>query len=150
MRHSTWAQGYRDGSAVESYIKAAIASARENYREPQWLFWADNWLNGRDRSYESADLARRQACKACEQGWMSERSLSGAQALEAFSDEVPAERAAWAAGLALVTAPMGPDLTGNCLRFEAAIKRGWARLMSALAPSKTRWAELLRSVGALS
>ncbi len=136
-------------NAVQNYIIAAIIGARDGYDDPNWQFWAENWLNGRDRSYESAALAHRQAREVCERLTVG---ASGAddETLESFSDEVPAERAAWAAGLALVNAPMGPDLTGSCLRFEAAVKRGVARILGALAPSTTRWAELLRYVGALS
>ncbi len=153
MRHSARAQGYGDGTALESYVMGAIVSARESYHEPKWLFWADNWINGRDRSYESADRARRQARKASEWRLAGEGPLGACdEMLESFSDELPAERAAWAAGLALVTAPMGPDLTGSCLRFEAALKRGIARLLASLAwlPAADRWAGLMRYLGAVS
>jgi hypothetical protein len=146
----------RDGGTVEKYVIAAIVSAREGYHGPEWLFWADNWINGRDRSYESARLAHRGARKACADGSanLAEEGQTGgdSEIIESFCDERPAERAAWAAGLALVTAPMGPDLTGVFLRFEAGVKHRLAHLLAALPesfPLAVRWIGLARRLGAL-
>jgi hypothetical protein len=146
-------QKHADRAAVENFITAAIISARETYREPRWLFWADNWISGRDRSYESAQLAHRQARRV----HLSELSESASDTdspkkpIETLSDETAAERAAWAAGLALITAPMAPDLTGLCLRFEALVKAKVARMLAGRTmpwhlPAAARWTPSERSV----
>jgi hypothetical protein len=145
--------GYRNGNAVENFITAAIISARESYCDPRWLFWAENWIAGRDRSYESAELAHRQARLAdmqtkCAQGMLGEGHQTK-EPIETLSDETAAERAAWAAGLALINAPMAPDLTGFFLRFEARVKDLLAGMLSGRAlpwraPVMVRWMSLAR------
>lgn len=140
-----------DSGAVENFITAAIISAREGYRDSRWLFWAENWMNGRDRSYESAQLAHRQARSV----YLRELSESAAgvdcqqKPIETLSDETAAERAAWAASLALITAPMAPDLTGFFLRFEATVKDRLGRLLAGhtlpwQATVSTRWTSFAR------
>jgi hypothetical protein len=150
MRRAAKVDAYRDAAAVENYVTSAIIGARETYQEPKWAFWADNWINGRDRSYESAELARRSASEACERLMSGDSLIAEGVDLELISDELPAERAARAAGLALVAAPMGPDITGSCLRFEAAVKRHMRRLLSSLAriPAPLKWADIARFLGA--
>jgi len=147
---------HADGAAVENFITSAIISAREVYRDSRWLFWADNWMSGRDRSYESAQLAHRQARLANlrELAESANEACGGVnrrgKRIEALSDETAAERAAWAASLALVTAPMAPDLTGFFLRFEALVKEKLARMLAAHTlpwrlPVATRWTSFARS-----
>ena len=40
--------------SIEKRIKIAILCAKQVYKGPKWNKWADNWLNGKDRSQESA------------------------------------------------------------------------------------------------
>lgn len=141
-----------DGAAVENFVTAAIISARDCYRDPRWLFWADNWIAGRDRSYESAQLAHRQARQLHmrELAELANGAFGGdnrQKPIETLSDETGAERAAWAAGLALIIAPMVPDLTGFCLRFEAWLKNRLALMLAGRKPPwhlplATRWTAL--------
>lgn len=147
MRSSARVYESKDGATVERYVTAAIIGAREGYRDPKWLFWADNWLSGRDRSYESARLAHDRARSA----YLGAANRNDVEPIETMSDESPAERAAWAAGLALLTAPMGPSLNGTFLRFEAAVKRNVARLLATLPawfPAAGSGAGLARRLGA--
>ncbi|HZO81142.1 MAG TPA: hypothetical protein VFB33_05560 [Candidatus Binataceae bacterium] len=113
---------YTDPDAVEKYVTVAIFIARDGYRDPRWRRWAENWLSGRDRSYRSAQLAYRRA----RQLWSREITdglplVAAKWAIEQLSDELPAERAARAARLALLAAPIGPDLRAALLRFTAAV-----------------------------
>lgn len=101
---------------------AAIFNAREVATDPKWLTWADHWIACRDRSFESAFAAHQQAHEAREH-----ELASGVAA----SDETAAELALWAAGLALVTAPVAPNITGACLRFEAALREKLPKLPAA-------------------
>lgn len=136
MQYSYERYGHGDSAAVENFITAAIISAREGYSDPRWRFWADNWINGRDRSYESAQLAHRRARTEHLQGVAKSADNTGSgtaqseKPIETLSDETPAERAAWAAGLALITASMAPDLTGFFLRFEASVKDRLDRMLA--------------------
>lgn len=141
-----------DSTAVENFITAAIISARESYRDSRWRFWADNWMNGRDRSYESAQLAHRQARSVHLRELSESAGDAGCQKkpIETLSDETAAERAAWAASLALITAPMAPDLTGFFLRFEALVKDRLGRMLAGCtppwhAPDAARWTPSARS-----
>lgn len=155
MDHFPGDYGHGDAAAVESFITAAIIGARDSYRDPRWLFWADNWIAGRDRSYESASLAQRQA-RIAHLRELAEAGHGGAadtnwpgSSLETLSDETAAERAAWAASLALITAPMAPDLTGFFLRFEAWVKSKLAQWteahpLASVFPATSRWLALAR------
>jgi hypothetical protein len=42
---------------IEQRITFAILCAKEVYTDVNWLKWADNWLNGKDRSQKSAYFA---------------------------------------------------------------------------------------------
>jgi len=43
---------------TEQCVRIAIACARIGYKEQKWTTWAARWLNGRDRSADSAKAAR--------------------------------------------------------------------------------------------
>src|SRR5437868_1653335 len=93
-------------AAIKRMVQAAIFEAREVYEDRYWQQWADRWIDGRDRSFASAriahDLARDAHRREIIDGPESE-DLSGVWGI---SMDSPAESAAWAAGLALVTAPI--------------------------------------------
>ena len=106
--------------AIERYVMAAIVDAREVYTDPKWLTWADHWINGRDRSFASARSAHRMARQACDRESV-ELAAEAQDSPEGVDTEFSlletgAEMAAWAAGLALVTAPVAPDLTAGIRR----------------------------------
>jgi len=113
-------------AAIERYVMAAIIDAREVYADPKWLAWADHWIGGRDRSFASARTAHRMARQACDRE-SAERVTCAEDYLDSvetdfYPIETPAELAAWAAGLALVTAPVAPDLTAGIRRMEFALR----------------------------
>src|SRR5690349_14907842 len=118
--------------SIERYVMAAIVEAREVYGEQKWLVWADHWIAGRDRSFASARLAHAKALQACDR-----ESVSRTQRWQKGDDadfgpiETPAEMAAWAAGLALVTASAVPDLMAVIRRIKFALR---ARLSRTRAP----------------
>ncbi|MGH7914138.1 MAG: hypothetical protein ACREPW_05750, partial [Candidatus Binataceae bacterium] len=97
-------------AAIERYVMAAISDAREVYTDENWRTWADHWMAGRDRSFASARSAHRMARQACERelAEMNNCVQNGLDDGEAQGGpmETAAEMAAWAAGLALVTAPV--------------------------------------------
>ena len=43
--------------SLEQQVLAGIVAAREVYREPGWLRWADAWIAGRDRTAAAAEAA---------------------------------------------------------------------------------------------
>ena len=119
---------------------AAIIQAREVSTDCEWLSWADHWLSGRDRSFASARAAHRDAHRACAR---FERSgLTDSASANTKSDlkplETPADLAAWAAALALLTAPITPNLGAGIRRIESAVRsrisasQGYSRVASAL------------------
>ena len=118
--------------AIERYVIAAIVDAREVYTDQAWLAWADHWIAGCDRSFASARTAHRMARQACDRelaaiaGCMRHRAESDES--DAGPSETPAELAAWAAGLALVTAPVGPDLTAGIRRMQFALRTRFASI----------------------
>ncbi|HVB79278.1 MAG TPA: hypothetical protein VNE82_04925 [Candidatus Binataceae bacterium] len=116
-------------TAIERYVMAAIVDAREVYADRNWLTWADHWMAGRDRSFASARSAHRMARQVCDRE-SAEMTRSGLENddLEAGSMETPAEMAAWAAGLALVTAPVAPDLMAGIRRMEFALRSRLSRI----------------------
>jgi hypothetical protein len=117
--------------AIERYVIAAIVDARQVCTDQKWLAWADHWIAGRDRSFASARTAHRIARQACEResAEMAERARDGSEsgATDFGPSETAAELAAWAAGLALVTAPVAPDLTAGIRRMEFALRTRLAR-----------------------
>ncbi len=121
--------------AIERYVIAAIIDAREVYTDQKWLAWADHWIAGRDRSFASARTAHRTARQACdrESAEMADCARDCLESGEAdFGPwETPAELAAWAAGLALVTAPVAPDLTAGIRRMEFALRTRLASMRTA-------------------
>jgi hypothetical protein len=126
--------------AIEHYVMAAIVDAREVYNDEKWLTWADHWIAGRDRSFASARTAHRMARQACdrESAKIADRSHDCLQSGdEEFGPaETPVEMAAWAAGLALVTAPVAPDLAAAIRRIEFSLRSRLARLRTA---QHVRW-----------
>jgi len=36
--------------------KFAILCVKQYERDPEWLRWADDWLNGKDRTFEAAEV----------------------------------------------------------------------------------------------
>lgn len=137
---------YKPENAIERYITVAIINAREVYTDPEWVFWADNWLSGRDRSYESTDRVHRRVRAENDRGKALLGDRSGWDREEYDSAAAASDMAVWAAGLALVTAPLAPDLTGTFLRFGAALR---ARLSDSRA-ARQSWhpRALARSAGA--
>jgi hypothetical protein len=127
--------------AIERYVIAAIVDAREVYTDQKWLTWADHWIAGRDRSFASARIAHRMARQACDRELAEKANCAHDCAENGETEdgpiETPAEMAAWAAGLALVTAPVAPDLTAGIRRMEFALR---TRLAS------TRRTEAARSI----
>jgi len=128
--------------AIERYVMAAIVDAREVYTEPKWLTWADHWINGRDRSFASARSAHRMARQACdrESVALAAEATDSPESMDSeFSLlETGAEMAAWAAGLALVTAPVAPDLTAGIRRIEFALRKRFAAARDAEGARSTR------------
>jgi hypothetical protein len=131
-------------ASIERYVMAAIVDAREVYTDQKWLAWADHWITGRDRSFASAKIAHRMARQVCDRE--STESANRAQdapksgKAEFGPMETPAAMAAWAAGLALVTAPVAPDLMAGIRRMEFALRSRLARVrapesVSSLRPS---------------
>jgi len=121
--------------AIERYVMAAIIHAREVYTDKKWLIWADNWIAGRDRSFASARKAHQAALEACDH-----ESLEAAARItdgdenrepEFCALETPAELAAWAAGLAVVRAPISPDLMAGIRRIEFALRKRLANFRPA-------------------
>ena len=90
--------------AIERFVMAAIVDARRGSTDQRWLSWADAWISGRDRSFSSAHTAHCLARQAC-----AHELSFGPQCPDADAADTPAQRAFWAAGLALLTAPVGPD-----------------------------------------
>lgn len=146
--------------AIESYVPAAIVIAREVYTDRNWLEWADHWMAGRDRSFASARIAHRMARQACDRELVesaadSQRAGLDSEATETDPTETPAEMAAWAAGLALVTAPVAPDPSAGFRRLRFALRarlsrRRVARSARPLCPSLAgRAVALARRVGSM-
>ncbi|MGZ6185684.1 MAG: hypothetical protein ACXWNN_07290 [Candidatus Binataceae bacterium] len=128
--------------AIERYVMAAIVDAREVYTDPNWLTWADHWINGRDRSFASARSAHRMARQACDRESV-ELAAEAQDSPEGVDTEFSlletgAEMAAWAAGLALVTAPVAPDLTAGIRRIEFALRKRLAATRVAEGARSTR------------
>jgi hypothetical protein len=121
-------------ATIECYVMAAIVNAREVYTDQKWLTWADHWIAGRDRSFVSAKTAHRMARQACdrESVEMIDCQQDGSENQEALagSTETAAEMAAWAAGLALVTASVAPDLTAPFRRLAFALRSSFRSLRS--------------------
>ena len=72
---------------IEQRIRFGIICTRAVYCDPSWNRWADDWLNGNDRSAESARAARAAAAPAAAAAW---------EAAEDAAAEAAAA-AAWAA-----------------------------------------------------
>jgi hypothetical protein len=128
--------------AIERYVMAAIIDAREVYSDKKWLAWADNWIAGRDRSFASARKAHQIALQACDRDSLeaAARIADGDENREAefCALETPAELAAWAAGLAVVRAPIVPDLMAGIRRIEFALRKRLANLRPASDAKATR------------
>ena len=120
--------------AIECYVMAAIVNAREVYTDQKWLIWADHWIAGRDRSFASAKMAHQIARRACdrESVEMADSEQDGSENQQALpgSTETAAEMAAWAAGLAMITAPVVPDLTATFRRLKFALRSSFRSLRS--------------------
>ena len=128
--------------AIERYVMAAIVDAREVYTDKKWLAWAENWIAGRDRSFASAAKAHQIARQACAQE-SSETTARTADTeekgwAEFCGHESPAELAAWAAGLAVVRAPITPDPMAGIRRIEFALRKRLANLRPAGGAKATR------------
>ena len=137
--------------AIERYVMAAIIDAREVYTDRKWLAWADGWIAGRDRSFVSATKAHRVALQACERELAQAAAARWAAAdqsadADSWTHETPAELAAWAAGLAVVRAPITPDLMAGIRRIEFAVRTRLASLRPAGHTNATRPALAGRAV----
>jgi len=136
--------------AIERYVMAAIIDAREVYTDKKWLAWAENWIAGRDRSFASAVKAHQIALQACERESLeaAARRAGAEERAEAefYAHETPAELAAWAAGLAVVRAPITPDLMAGIRRIEFAVRTRLACLRPAGQTSAARPALAGRAV----
>lgn len=137
-------------NAIERYVMAAIVDASEVYTDRKWLAWAENWVVGRDRSFASATKAHQIARQACERE-SSEAAARRADADESAeaefcAHETPAELAAWAAGLAVVRAPIALDLMAGFRRIEFAVRTRLASLRPAGQASAARPALAGRAV----
>jgi hypothetical protein len=127
---------------MERFVTAAIIQAREVCTDCKWLSWADHWLSGCDRSFASARVAHRDAHRVCERESIERSGLTDSASANTKSGreplETPADLAAWAAGLALLTAPVTPDLGAGIRRMEFAARsrisarQGYSRVASAL------------------
>jgi hypothetical protein len=119
-------------ASIERYVMAAIVDAREVYTDKRWLVWADHWIAGRDRSFASARIAHRMARQVSDRESIeiAKRAQDSAESGETeFGPvETPAAMAAWAAGLALVTAPVTPDLMAGIRRMEFALRSRFSRV----------------------
>ena len=127
---------------MDRLVTAAIIQAREVCTDCKWLSWADGWLSRRDRSFASARAAHRAAHRACERESFERSGLTDSASANTKSDrkplETPADLAAWAAALALLTAPVTPDPGAAIRRIEFAVHshlsawQGYSRITSAL------------------
>jgi len=118
-----------NNAAIERMVQAAIFEAREVYEDRNWKEWADRWIAGRDRSFASARIAHDQAREACRRESTEVPEVEDWSGVWGISMDSPAESAAWAAGLALVTASVAPDPKAAIMRmFEGA----WDRISLAL------------------
>jgi hypothetical protein len=48
-------------ATIEQHVMAAISAAIQVYRDPEFENWARGWLSGLDRTFDSAEAARRRA-----------------------------------------------------------------------------------------
>jgi hypothetical protein len=126
---SDYVHSSANDAAIARMVQAAIFEAREVYEDRNWKDWADRWIDGRDRSFASARIAHDQAREA------RRREISDGSAREDLSGvwgtsmDSPAESAAWAAGLALVTASIAPDPKAAIMRV---LESAWERIAAAL------------------
>jgi hypothetical protein len=77
-------------------VRAAIYMAKEVYKEPNWNQWADNWLDGKDRTKAAASIASIAAEAA--------RAAASIASIAAEAARAAAARAAEAAARAAVIA----------------------------------------------
>jgi hypothetical protein len=116
-------------AAIERLVRAAIFEAREVYDDADWKFWAERWIDGRDRSFASARIAHDSAREAHRREVDECSEEKASSEIWGTSMDSPAESAAWAAGLALATAPIAPDLKAGLLRVT---EGAWAWISVAL------------------
>ena len=83
---------------VEQRVKFGILCAKKVYRDKCWNAWADNWLNGENRTKEAA-WAARAATEAAAATAAAEAARAAAWAATAAraATEAAARAAAWAA-----------------------------------------------------
>ena len=88
----------------EQCIKFAIYCALEGYKDKQFVQWATNWLDGTDRSKESAWAAARAAYDAAWDAWDAAWAAwaawaagAAARAAASAATRAAARAAAWAA-----------------------------------------------------
>ena len=79
---------------TEQRIRFGILCAKVICDNPAWNAWADRWLDGSDRSQESAWAATEAAARAAEAAWATEAAWAAETAAWAAAR---AARAAWAA-----------------------------------------------------
>ena len=100
----------------EQRVRFAILCARQVYTEPDWTRWANAWLDGTDRTYESADAAYNVAHADAEQqpdynsigAWSARTNRAAAahcaslsaERLAASANGTPYSNTPWAAGAA--------------------------------------------------
>jgi hypothetical protein len=120
---------------IQQYVMAAIVEACEVYTEQKWLTWADHWIAGRDRSFASAMATYRIVRQVCDRELAEMAGGARDGAADDETDfgpaETPAEIAAWAAGLALVMAPMSLNPAAGIRRIEFALRSRLSRIGTA-------------------
>ena len=80
---------------TEQRVRFGILCAKVICDNPAWNAWADRWLDGSDRSQESAWAAIEAAARAAEAAWAA--AETAARAAETAARAARAAEAAWAA-----------------------------------------------------
>ena len=111
---------------TEQRVRFGILCAKVICDNPAWNAWADRWLDGSDRSQESAWAAIEAAARAAEAAWAAETAAWAAAETAARAAETAA-RAAEAAWAAAETA-------------ARAARAAWAAAETAARAAEAAWA----------
>jgi len=98
-----------------------ILCALEVYKDKKWIKWANNWLNGKDRSKESASAARyadAAAHAANAESAYAARYAAAAAASNAAADDYYAYRAAYYAAVASYANINLIKIAERCLEYK--------------------------------
>ena len=91
---------------TEQRVRFGILCAKVICDNPAWNAWADRWLDGSDRSQESAWAAIEAAARAAEAAWAAETAAWAAAETAARAAETAAGAAAEAAARAAEGTPL--------------------------------------------